>query len=173
MSSCPNCHQPVAPTDDICENCGAVLSTLMPTPAFVAASSPLASAISSAGQAQGAVPTILPDVCPNCGQRLHPGDDICEQCGMVISGGLAGSGTVGANSTIPQNADNLIIWEHHRQRVGRCMPSLWCATQAWRQVLWKLRRKLYGDNISYQHERRNIAIWFCCQYVATGEHTQQ
>ena len=107
MSSCPNCHQPVAPTDDICENCGAVLSTLMPMPAFVAASSPLAAAISSAGQTQGPVPTIsVPGVCPNCGQALHPGDDICEQCGMVISGVGAAvsstSGSISTNTTLPQ-----------------------------------------------------------------------
>jgi serine/threonine-protein kinase PknG len=104
MSSCPNCHQPVAPTDDICENCGAVLSTLIPSPAFVAASAPLVSASSSVvgtGQAQGngATPT-TPGACPNCAQPLHPGDDICEQCGMVVSGVVASSGNT--NTTIPQ-----------------------------------------------------------------------
>lgn len=39
MSSCPNCHQIVAPTDDICENCGAVLLSMIATPTFVAAPS--------------------------------------------------------------------------------------------------------------------------------------
>ncbi len=37
-STCPNCRQPVAPTDDICENCGAVLSSLGAQPVRVTAS---------------------------------------------------------------------------------------------------------------------------------------
>lgn len=92
MSSCPNCHQPVAPADDICENCGAVLSTLIPTPAFVAASSSVVSAATSsssstagAGQVQGAKAP-APGACPNCSHPLHPDEDICDQCGMVIVG---------------------------------------------------------------------------------------
>src|SRR5215470_17193122 len=99
MSSCPNCRQSVAPADDICENCGAVLSTLIPTPAFVAASPSVASATTSsssstigAGLAQSVVskaPT--PSACPNCSHPLHPGEDICEQCGMVIPGVAAPS----------------------------------------------------------------------------------
>ena len=109
MSSCPNCQQPVAPADDICENCGAVLSTLIPIPAFVAAGSaqgtiPTVSAISStvgAGSAQGAIPTApSPSACPNCSHPLHPGDDVCEQCGMVVSSNSTGSaqGTGSATS---------------------------------------------------------------------------
>ncbi len=105
MSSCPNCHQPIAPTDDICENCGAVLSTIIPAPAFVAASAPLASAISSSvgsGQIlQGAAPAIsTPGICPNCRQPLHPGDDICEHCGMVIPVASMPSGSL--DTTIQQ-----------------------------------------------------------------------
>src|SRR5215813_11586812 len=76
MASCPNCQHPVAPADDICENCGAVLSTLIPTPAFVAASVATSPSI-GAGQAPGTVPPAsAPGVCPNCNHPLHAGDDI-------------------------------------------------------------------------------------------------
>src|SRR5436305_2600512 len=105
MSSCPNCHQSVAVGDDICENCGAVLSTLIPIPAFVAASPPLVSSSDSstvgAGQAQGHVPS----VCPNCTQPLHPGDDICESCGMVMP-----VVTIGVSPIVtPPNSTNATI----------------------------------------------------------------
>jgi serine/threonine-protein kinase PknG len=106
MSNCPNCQQPVQPADDICENCGAVLSTLVPAPAFVAAS-PSSTTFSGGttmgtGQAQSPVPTtITPSACPNCSQPLHPGDDICESCGMVVV-------TVGLAPTIaPSNGTSV------------------------------------------------------------------
>lgn len=73
MSSCPHCHQPVTAGDDICENCGAVLSTLQPMPAFTVASTSAAIAVASR------------NACPNCKQSVGAGDDICEHCGMVLS----------------------------------------------------------------------------------------
>lgn len=74
MATCPNCHQPVTPSDDICENCGAVLSTLISVPTFVAAPTqpPVASASGSS-------------ICPNCKASTRPQEDICEQCGMVLA----------------------------------------------------------------------------------------
>ncbi len=72
-STCPVCHGPVSPADDICENCGAVLSTVSLPPvsanALAAARSSLAS----------------PAVCPHCQQPVVPGEDICEHCGAVLS----------------------------------------------------------------------------------------
>lgn len=73
--SCPNCHQPVAPDDDICENCGAVLS-----------------GVSSPSVPEGrTVIAVPPPVvvssrtpCPNCQQLVAPDDDICENCGVVL-----------------------------------------------------------------------------------------
>ncbi|GCE20008.1 protein kinase domain-containing protein [Dictyobacter kobayashii] len=76
MSSCPNCHQPVGKDDDICENCGAVLSSLLAPATFVEAS--------IVPQPSNLPGQSLPQTCPNCHQPLHAGDDICEQCGMVV-----------------------------------------------------------------------------------------
>src|SRR5260221_12327711 len=76
-STCPNCRQPVAPTDDICENCGAVLSSLGAQPVRVTAAS--AAPTSSPAQAHSVT------VCPNCQQPITPGDEICERCGVVLA----------------------------------------------------------------------------------------
>jgi serine/threonine-protein kinase PknG len=71
--TCPVCHGPVSPADDICENCGAVLSTISLPPVGAIASNPTRSA--------PAVHTM----CPNCQQPTVPGEDICEHCGAVLS----------------------------------------------------------------------------------------
>lgn len=87
MTNCPNCQQPVLPGDDICENCGAVLSTLS-IPTFVAAPStalPLPPVSGENAQVSGASPM----QCPNCQTPLNPGDDICEQCGMVVASAVS------------------------------------------------------------------------------------
>ncbi len=91
MSSCPNCHQPVHAGDDICENCGAVLSSLLAPPTFVAAAASQ-QLITSAASRNGA------GLCPNCKQPLNPQDDICEHCGMVVSG--AGTATIPAQPSL-------------------------------------------------------------------------
>src|SRR5262245_2228972 len=91
MTTCPNCHTQLNPGDDICENCGAVISTLKPMPAFpktipstpISASS-LTPAIPDASVATAA-PSQNSSSCPNCKAALFPGSDICEQCGMVLS----------------------------------------------------------------------------------------
>jgi serine/threonine-protein kinase PknG len=72
-STCPNCHQPVAAADDICENCGAVLTTLSGAP--VRAPSPAPAATSTSGMT----------ACPQCGQAIAAGSDICEECGAVLT----------------------------------------------------------------------------------------
>lgn len=74
VSSCPNCHHPVS--DDICENCGAILSTLVMSPVRVA-STPIPST---------PLPSVAkPTHCPNCHHPSSPDEDICEQCGMVLT----------------------------------------------------------------------------------------
>ncbi len=76
QSTCPTCHQPVSAADDICENCGAVLSEnpfstpLMRYTAISVAASPSASNMT---------------VCPNCQQPITLGDEICENCGVVLA----------------------------------------------------------------------------------------
>ena len=76
MSDCPNCHNPVAPGDDICENCGAVLSTITANQArYVTA--PAITALPS-------TPSSL-TICPTCKAAVKPDDTICENCGMILS----------------------------------------------------------------------------------------
>src|SRR6266571_667062 len=78
FSSCPNCHHPV--TDDICENCGAILSTLVMAPIRVASTDITSTTLPSASPPVG-----KPAVCPNCKYPPGPYDDICEQCAMVLT----------------------------------------------------------------------------------------
>src|SRR5215472_7895402 len=76
MSDCPNCHRSVAPGDDICENCGAVLSTITTTQArFVTAPS-----IAALPVTPGTI-----TICPTCKAPVKPNDTICENCGMILS----------------------------------------------------------------------------------------
>ncbi len=78
MSSCPNCQQAVAPGEDICEGCGAVLSTIVVSPvSFVTAP--------SISPARAGSTTPVPGVCPTCQAPVKAGEDVCENCGMVLS----------------------------------------------------------------------------------------
>ena len=72
-STCPNCKRPVSAGDDICENCGAVL-TPVSTPAQT-----------STNVARPQAATSSTTVCPNCKRPVSPGDDICENCGVVLA----------------------------------------------------------------------------------------
>ncbi len=72
-STCPNCKQSVSPGDDICENCGAVLTSTS-TPVQTSTNATLPQALPS-----------TTTVCPNCQQTVSPGDDICENCGVVLA----------------------------------------------------------------------------------------
>ena len=93
MSSCPNCHQTVAPGDDICENCGAVLSTVVASQArFVTIPSTPSTLVGST--------TIVPNVCPTCQTPVKPGEDVCENCGMVLS--FATTSATLVRNTTPQ-----------------------------------------------------------------------
>jgi serine/threonine-protein kinase PknG len=68
--TCPNCHQPLAtPNGEICEHCGAVLTTPTTTAHSTspAASAPVASA------------TIE---CPQCHRPCRPGVKFCNHCGF-------------------------------------------------------------------------------------------
>lgn len=89
MSNCPNCQQPVAPGDDICENCGAVLTALATSQAhFVSAPSVT-------------LPSTPPSlsICPTCGISVKPDDDVCENCGMVLSARVSAALTRTAHQT--------------------------------------------------------------------------
>ncbi len=66
--TCPVCHGPVSPADDICDNCGAVLSTVSLPPVGTTRAS-----------------TGSNTVCPNCQSPVVPGEDICDNCGAVLS----------------------------------------------------------------------------------------
>jgi serine/threonine-protein kinase PknG len=77
MSDCPNCHQPVKPGDDICDNCGAVLATVVAAQGRFVTALPPAPTISA--------PVITAGRCPTCKAPVKPGDDICDNCGMILS----------------------------------------------------------------------------------------
>lgn len=78
MSNCPNCHQVITPADDICDNCGAVLSSMIASPTFVAAPSAPLPTVST-------LPASGLNCCPNCQQPVKPTDDVCDHCGMVLT----------------------------------------------------------------------------------------
>lgn len=87
MSSCPNCRQAVAMGADICENCGAVLATIVTSQArFVTAPSITPATISTSV-----------NTCPACQTAVKPGADVCEQCGIVLSAATM-STTIGRNT---------------------------------------------------------------------------
>jgi serine/threonine-protein kinase PknG len=75
VSYCPNCQHTIAPDDDICEHCGAVL-TASSSPSAIATS--ITSPPAHNGQQAN-------NTCPHCQQPIQPGDDICEHCGAVIA----------------------------------------------------------------------------------------
>ncbi len=81
-STCPVCHSAVNPADDVCENCGAVLSTVsLP---LIRTAAPVPLFVPSRPVTSGA-PVRSGGVCPNCKEPVVPGDDICEHCGAVFS----------------------------------------------------------------------------------------
>ena len=80
VSTCVNCHQPVASTDEICENCGAVLPPLSATvPPIHTTNTTTFPAIPTSINANSA------SICPNCKQPISPVDEICENCGVVFA----------------------------------------------------------------------------------------
>ncbi len=83
-SNCPNCHQPVSPADDICENCGAVLAPAIA--ASVSVTTITRPPVTTGGMA----------VCPSCKGPIKPTDDICESCGAVVA-----TITIAAQTTTP------------------------------------------------------------------------
>ena len=98
MRNCPNCQQPLGAGDDICENCGAVLDSALAAPTFTAAS---ASMQLPAAIPSGVISATIPAVCPNCHSVLQPGDDICENCGMVVATTM---NNTAANAVSPSTA---------------------------------------------------------------------
>jgi serine/threonine-protein kinase PknG len=93
MSTCPNCHQPIASTDDICENCGAVLVPLAAAPNGATSPTPSSSSYAFAG-----VNTIT--MCPNCKQPVSADEEICENCGAVLATVTTTTPPVTANTPV-------------------------------------------------------------------------
>ncbi|QBD79795.1 tetratricopeptide repeat protein [Ktedonosporobacter rubrisoli] len=65
-STCPYCHQSVKAIDEICENCGIVLTS----PIFISS--------------QTTTPTSTQATCPHCREPIKASEEICENCGMVL-----------------------------------------------------------------------------------------
>lgn len=97
VSTCVNCHQRVAPTDDICENCGAVLLPLSAAaPPITQITAPTTSPAASTSVGANGV-----TICPNCKQPVAPDDEICENCGVVLESFVTPTAAV-TNSTPSQ-----------------------------------------------------------------------
>jgi serine/threonine-protein kinase PknG len=72
---CPVCGNPVAPTDEFCENCGAELK-----PAKAAA----AAGKNKKHPAVAVANANAPKICPNCQFANDPKDEFCENCGSAL-----------------------------------------------------------------------------------------
>src|SRR5258707_3786055 len=83
VSTCSQCHRPLAPGDDICNCCGAFVSTPSPKPVAVATypQGNVPVAVSSTPQPGGHALT----ACPACQAPVQPGDEFCERCGAVLA----------------------------------------------------------------------------------------
>ncbi len=79
MSTCPNCRQAVTSADEICENCGAVLSATIVAPIRATTTPPPSSLPPPATTASNLT------LCPNCKHPLKAGEDVCDECGMVLT----------------------------------------------------------------------------------------
>ena len=100
MRTCPSCRQTVAASDDVCENCGAILTQITVAPRLATTSQPTATSAHSVP-----VATVTPTVCPNCKHALQPGEDVCENCGLVVSGALLASTSRPISSTTTQTSN--------------------------------------------------------------------
>src|SRR5690349_380473 len=76
VSTCPNCGQSIRAHDDICDNCGVVLSPNIPLPTF-------ASTIATSTAPHVSTSTMT--ACPNCHASVRSGEDICDNCGAVLA----------------------------------------------------------------------------------------
>ncbi len=107
-STCPNCMQVVSPGDDICESCGAVLTSF---------ASPVQNLAPVAAQA--AAPASSITACPNCKQPFAPGDDICQNCGAVLATTNAAPQAVISPIAIGQQPESFMQEECPQCRVPR------------------------------------------------------
>ena len=82
VSTCSQCHRPLAPDDEFCSYCGAFVSAPPPKP------------VASPTYHQGKVSTPYspsPTNCPACRAPVQRGDDICERCGAILDGVSSGT----------------------------------------------------------------------------------
>ena len=107
-SLCPYCHQPTTLAEGISDNCGAILTSTAGASHHMITSA-------SASVASSSVVTSSSATCPNCHQSLTtPNDEICEQCGAVLTGSL----TVAQSTSPAAPAPNECPQCHHPYRAG-------------------------------------------------------
>ncbi len=73
---CPNCGSKVNPSDDFCENCGAVLNSSAGSPLI---QSTVSSPVASPATASGSI------TCSNCGTVNNAGEEFCGNCGAALT----------------------------------------------------------------------------------------
>lgn len=85
---CPNCHQPLAnPNDEICEQCGAVLTTSV-------------TAVQSTSPAVSAPVSPAAIACPQCHRPCRPGVKFCNHCGFHFLTEAEASGPLQAGQVL-------------------------------------------------------------------------
>jgi serine/threonine-protein kinase PknG len=73
MAACPNCQHSVGPDEEICENCGAVIATLVAHQTAIVAGRSTSPLLANR------------NICPACKKPIQPDEEICEHCGIVLS----------------------------------------------------------------------------------------
>lgn len=79
MSFCPFCNEPVWTGDDVCDQCGLVLTSVSVASGGAVTVAPPKKAAPAHGRQGAATP------CPVCGDPLDPGAKVCDGCGVEVA----------------------------------------------------------------------------------------
>ncbi|GCE48179.1 serine/threonine-protein kinase PknG [Thermosporothrix hazakensis] len=83
MERCPNCDLPLWPGQDICENCGAVVSTIVTTPRRNPEPPSAKITITTPPRTPETEPPLVIE-CPRCHAHCKPGAKFCNRCGYNL-----------------------------------------------------------------------------------------
>ncbi len=95
MSFCPQCGVENPASARFCDQCGAVLIVVGQAPAAAASSAATAPTMLANGVAVAG-----PNICPQCGSGVIPGEAFCDNCGAALLG-IASTPGAGAATSAP------------------------------------------------------------------------